>query len=155
VDKNVCTKETVGKMMKNNETKSFCKDCGKCCTGYAGWYSPHQVLHELLLLAEGKLEGLGTKYQIDWYENNLDPIYTLRPAHTNSLGEEMDGSWGGTCVNLTKVGCSLLFDDRPFQCQSLVATAPRVCSSAADKETLADMWKPYQKYFKEYIDLRR
>lgn len=136
-------------IVKNNETPHFCKDCGKCCKHYAGMYHPEQVLNELELLKNNQLNDLGTKYQIDCWENweNGD-IYFLRPAHTNSLNEIIDRSWGGQCVNLTDTGCSLTFEQRPYECQKLKAYDYHKCSSDESKITIKEYWIDYQHYFK-------
>lgn len=137
--------------MQNNETPDFCKGCGNCCTTSAGIYSPSQVLPQLIALSEGYLD-LGYKYQIDRWDGEK-PIYWLRPVHTNSKYREVDYSWGGTCINLTSSGCKLSFYQRPYQCQTLEATAPKTCEQKALKSEMRDLWLPFQHYFQSYFNL--
>lgn len=134
----------------NNETPNLCVGCGLCCKNHAGWYHPEQVLDMLELLAEDKLELLGKTIQIDAWDDS-PPVYVLRPAHINSLGSNVDLSWSGSCVNHTDKGCSLSFETRPAQCQSLVVSADKKCKGSVTTETLKDIWEGYQIYFESYF----
>jgi len=138
-------------ILNNNESPSICGECGgKCCTGYAGWYHPEQVLDILKVYKDTKI--LPDNVKIDAWDG-FTPTYVLRPAHTNSPeGTNYDLSWGGTCVNHdVKTGCSLDFDKRPLQCQDLRAgkTLRHTCKPKKwGKEGLSVVWKDYQEYFK-------
>ena len=137
-------------MIDNNENKSMCAGCGgKCCKKLAGFYHPEQVLDLIKNIAADVR--LGVTHQVDCLDRTADTdyndVFMVRPCHTNSTGETVDRSWGGTCVNLGQNGCKFAFEERPKMCQDLVPSLPISCASGTDKYAMAEIWKPYQHYF--------
>ena len=131
-------------IIQNNESISTCSTCGgTCCKSYAGWYHPEQVLD--ILKEYKKSSSLPDNVKIDAYDASPD-IYVLRPTHTNSPSGNYDLSWGGICVNHSDKGCSLTFDERPLQCQTLEVEKTFKCKGTS-KFTMAEYWKEYQQYF--------
>lgn len=131
-------------IIQNNEHLDICSACGgSCCKNYAGWYHPEQVL---TILESYKNTGeLSPGYKIDAYEAE---VYVLRPTHTNSPDSDEDFSWGGQCVHFEdKKGCSLTFEQRPLQCQSLTCSEPEIAKTGLSKSKIKEYWKEYQHYF--------
>lgn len=99
--------------INNNENRSMCSICTNvCCTQLPGGYSPAQV-------SPSEQERLLRKELAEWdywlkYDKNDERFITwwyLRPA-------TKPGS--STCIHHTDTGCSLSWEQRPYECQALV-----------------------------------
>lgn len=144
------------------EKPSICSACGgKCCKSYAGasfpdeWQAPNRIAMKSLLkyaLSTGK-------WAVDFWDGDptengdRDKSYFIRPAHTNALGRIVDASWGGTCVFLTRQGCSL-GTNRPTGCKGL---EPRDSGNGCkvqygSKFDAVISWYPYNDLIDEIID---
>jgi len=136
--------------MDNNETPEICSRCGgKCCLRMPGAVWPDQ-LPEITVKTLSEYYHAG--YQFDYWEGNPgnDPkydgvkAYYLRPQTVRARGEIVNGSWGAPCAFLTSKGCSLKFEDRPRECQGLIANEELHCKpSLGSKRDAAIAWLPY------------
>lgn len=134
----------------NNETPDVCEPCGgKCCKSSPGLASPEQwgsddreTMSERI--ATALASGL---WSIDAWEDG-GSTYFLRPATFAGSGKVYDYSWGGACILLGKSGCTLRFDERPLNCQDLVAkpepTGQCTMPDGRDKKYYVDLWLPFQ-----------
>ena len=99
--------------INNNENRSMCSICTNvCCTQLPGGYSPNQIsLSEQERLLRKELAEWD--YWLTWNENEERFItwYYLRPA-------KKPGS--STCIYHTNTGCSLSWEQRPYECKALV-----------------------------------
>ena len=140
--------------IENNETPSFCKDCGKCCSRLPGGYLPSDIT------PEKQEQLLRDRLAVwDWYASFPNDRFYLRPANKTEHAEKrrFASGWpmGTPCVYLGKNGCTLSFDDRPFECKELKATAPGECSGITDtqgknfKLYLAEHWEASGRGFSE------
>ncbi len=106
--------------MKEYPPSEQCKICqGKCCKGMPGSWVPDDIkrIFPSPSLEESVELALKTKrFAIDWYEDR-PPIFYLRPATKGKEGVRRDPSWGGECTFLTKDGCELFLENRPFICR--------------------------------------
>jgi len=132
------------KSIKQNETPSFCSDCGQCCKRLPGGYAPDQfkTTREIRLSLMS-----GATILEYWIADDGQNIYYLRPKKEAETGLIAPSSYyidRGHCVNLTLVGCALDWQDRPHGCRTLKATAPKTCESMYDgapvKKRLAYAW---------------
>ena len=142
--------------IKNNENKELCTKCGgKCCKASAGVYHPDDFNHELTDawlqdLLEGNHtypDGKAILVSIDWVEGVEGAPdgrgYFLRPRHVG--GDIVDPSWGAPCYHLTKTGCDLSFDERPWRCR---LKEPSECfkkNGFDEKRESMEPWRPYWK----------
>ena len=128
--------------MKTYQNKDICTKCGgRCCKYLPGGVSPADLTE---VTKESLLRLLQTgKYAIDWWEGDY-PEYFIRPAIKN-CSSIFDPAWGGECVFLTDIGCELPPKERPYQCRMLepVSEGKRCVKHGGDKETVKNMWKPY------------
>ena len=117
--------------IKKNETPDFCKNCGLCCKGQPGGYSPDQFT------SASEIKSLLRSGQaiLDWWIDGWDQIYFLRPRKvTESMGYAASWPPQGDCIHLTSRGCSLSWSKRPHSCRALRAFAPKQCASVYDSE---------------------
>ena len=126
--------------IERNETPNFCRDCGHCCKGLPGGYSPDQF--ESISQVKSLLKsGLAI---VDWWVTGSKEIYYLRPKKVTEVGL-YSASWPpkGSCIHLTSTGCSLSWEKRPHTCRALRATAPKQCSTIYEdpaKKLIAFAW---------------
>lgn len=141
--------------MENNENVSVCAKCnGRCCRGNACETHPADVFGENEPTIERLIEFLSSgNYQVDWWEGDVNRgdryvSYFIRPAHTNSIGELFDPSWGGTCVFFEDgKGCKLSFDERPFGGKALIPSEDGRCRSSFSKCESATAWYDFNRMF--------
>lgn len=152
-------------MKKGYYNYDLCKSCGgKCCTSMAGMYIPSDFKEDitealiLSLLEKGNIA-------IDWWDGDMEEkggreqIYYLRARHK---GEgKIVGSYGGTCINWSKEkGCSLLDQDRPYQCRKLKPIekedgelgCKHLKEDKSDKKGCALAWYDYQDSFDKVVE---
>lgn len=140
----------------NNENSEKCSACGgKCCKNNPGAYLPEDFTADQL--TKGGMLNLikNGRISIDGYEDEefcLHPF--LRPR--GSLDVCYGGLCGGTCLNLTDIGCRLDFEDRPYECRRL---DPKDCLNGGyllhepyTKRDIADKWIEYYDIIFEIID---
>lgn len=131
----------------------ICTPCGgKCCKHYAGGTYPNQWgINEHEIYCNVLIALRSRKYAIDYWEGDVsidDPlsqVYYVRPAHTNAIGDIVDSSWGGRCVMLTEIGCSLSTDKRPMECLGLKPATNGNCTSVhSNKAEVCRQWLGFQ-----------
>lgn len=168
-------------VVAKNETPDTCRACGgDCCKSMPGSYHPAQFGPDLAgvyeLLRDGRAsidrwEGSEVKLRREDGKTEYVPIpnqgYYLRPAIKTGRrkgvplfafmatpdgdGGVFDLSYGGECVHLGAAGCGLKFEDRPLNCQALVANPARnpdrdvYCRTPEEfnKPGLVIAWNPY------------
>lgn len=145
--------------MKNNENKSLCSQCGKCCKTIPGIVAPED-LREISVDSLTNLFKEG--YQFDLWEGNLTgkvehedfTFYYLRPQTKRSVGRVVDASWGGECVFLGESGCSKTFEERPTQCRVLKPVEDLMCHlpQEYEKKKMIEKWIPYNEIILQTID---
>jgi len=149
--------------IENNENKSFCSSCkGACCKSQSGINSPYdfgktrkEIKAEIVRFIKSGF------YAIDYWESESDNesvTYWVRPAHKNALGKIIDASCGGECRLLNENGCSLKFQERPYQCKTLIpkdyitrTSKKGGCFQPVSKENMRDIWAPFQKMMNSII----
>lgn len=151
------------------EHKEICKQCGgECCKTHAGLCSPSDFGNNPQTIARNIYEYIKTGFwAIDWWEGDprieideWDCIYYVRPKHIDAKHKILDPSCGGTCILWTeKYGCSLRFENRPYECRHLVPSNDFKCSykNGHTKEKMAIKWVPFQTQMRmliEVIELR-
>lgn len=129
--------------MKNNETPDFCAGCGNCCNGVPGGWLPDQ-------LDDAKVESLLAEHKAvwDWWASSDGDIKYLRPATIpESRDKRRTAAWSvsGGCIFLGFRGCRLSFEERPWECKNLVATAPKTCHQ--QEENLIDLPEEEETFF--------
>jgi hypothetical protein len=131
-----------------------CKSCGGACckqapglTSPEDWGAPNR--DEMVRRIAVALRS--TNYGIDWWDTDveLDKTLYIRPATAKGRASRKmrDPSWGGRCALHTDAGCSLSFDERPFECRALKPNPNYEtdgCTSAEPKLGVARMWTDYQ-----------
>ena len=124
--------------------EEMCAACGgQCCKRLPGIASPEDFsLPDTTQLIEALKSG---KWAVDWWEGN-NPLYFVRPATKDAIGELFDPSWGGECVFLTEKGCSLPHDQRPSGCRLLEPKEPHCIAHGAGKEEAGLAWEKYNLY---------
>jgi Fe-S-cluster containining protein len=135
----------------NNSDATTCTECGgQCCKRCPGTYAPQQILD---ILKEYKATGVLRKgltiRNVDDPRNKSRDLRVIRPAKRYEITDD----WMQyECVNLTNTGCSLKFEERPIECQSLVPRETPESSCHAtdgyDTDDVARMWIKFQKYLK-------
>lgn len=141
-----------------NEASDVCGPCGgKCCKRSPGFSVPEDwgwpdAEAMKVRLTEALRSG---KYTIEYW---MFEDMAVRPAAqddydvvTNPISD--DDSWlarhnyegAGRCLLLTETGCSLAFDDRPFQCRITEPNAMNPGDCRPAKEHRAD-WNADSKY---------
>jgi len=133
------------KKIDNNENKEYCSTCSKCCCSkYPGAYAPGQVsLKQIEQLLKDKKASF-------WMCYKTDKTGFLRPRNV-PIDKYKRITYGvaGDCCNLTKKGCSLPFDERPYECQALVPNKnPRECKEGISLEKVVGYWKLSNKFQK-------
>ena len=116
--------------MVNNETPQFCKDCGRCCSSLPGGWLPEEMsVERQQVLMDSHLAVWDS-----WVRAGEGDIHYLRPATVDDHWEKksVSYSWGGKCIFLSKTGCKLSFEERPFECKNLRAYAPGECELEED-----------------------
>jgi len=133
--------------------EKICKVCGgECCKAQPGACYPK----EFGLPSEpNKVKAAinSGKYCIDWWEGDPRPDkykysrgYFVRPVVKGMEGVRSDPTWGGHCTFLTKAGCELAEEDRPWACQSLEPKEEGQCIvHEGSKRGAAIEWLPYNK----------
>jgi Fe-S-cluster containining protein len=118
------------RMPEGNETPQFCKDCGRCCNSYPGGWLPDEMSIERQKVLMDSHLAVWDSY----YREGEGEIHYLRPATVadHQSKKSVSYSWGGRCIFLGKSGCKLSFEERPWECKDLVATAPEECSGETD-----------------------
>lgn len=141
--------------MKNNESPNVCIPCGgKCCKALPGSCAPEDFKD--LSYAGLKAVLLEGKYQIDYTIQGGNPLYYyIRPRTIQDKDKLLSASWGGQCILLTDTGCSLNFEERPYQCKTLVPKndTQKSCEQpkGVTKITTAVLWRPYQGILKQIL----
>jgi len=135
--------------MENNENKKICAECGgHCCKSASGVYAPedfpsvdYKSIKNLLMTG---------KYQIRWsfYGKSISdnvPTYYLCPRHKGVSIVDYTQK-GAVCIHLTKKGCALPFEKRPFGCKDLVPTDKEgeECSFTLTPQQERAKWLKYQ-----------
>lgn len=157
----------------NNENP-VCRKCGgDCCKTMGCEISPGDVIKWKGEISEQTIiELLNTGYiSIDWWEGDPRPIrdipydeldtcdyrdgHYLRMRHIN--GRAIDPSYGGICVALTKHGCKLSLDQRPYGGRALVPNvlSPGHCTSGWGKREAAIAWLPWNDLLEHVKDIYR
>jgi len=142
----------------NNETKEVCAKCGgKCCKAMPGRCLPEDIRREFP--SQNTIESVkkalsSKKYQIDRWEGD-NPKYYVRPR-TKGNTEIFNFSWGGECIFLTKTGCRLSFNRRPFQCRDLVPRGSFYCGGqkGTDRLFFGKKWHAVRGFAKLIKELR-
>jgi len=155
-------------MRKNFLNEAVCAQCGgRCCKSMPGECHPDDFEKINKNMIKALLES--GDYAVDWWEgdprpgeNRIPQGYYLRPSTT--LGKKhhrvFDPSWGGECVFLSKSGCVLSPEDRPWGCRMLEPNPdkatrenPQGCKTHApygfSKQAAAVAWLPYRRIFRE------
>ena len=151
---------------ENNENASLCAKCGgTCCKRMPGLFTP-----EDFGLPEN-VEGFKKRFKeerlsVDWWEGDIRFRDFRTEGFALSQGEKLltqtsyvrppvvgaskvfDPTWGGACAKHSKeTGCSLKFEDRPYECRNLVPIESMQCKLSGDtlsKEQIIELWLPYQ-----------
>ncbi len=119
----------------NNENISMCQKCGgECCKHKPGLYHPDQILsgsdtttHDRIKRFHEVLDS-GKFIIVDVYDDNEKRHWAIQPRTSLTQGKIAESADGwGVCVNLTNNGCSLNFQERPMECQTLVPDWPNSC----------------------------
>jgi Fe-S-cluster containining protein len=138
--------------VKNNENGDICRTCGgKCCKQCGGHYSPDDF-DEITVEALKERIDRGN-ISIDWWEGDVvaGDLYRtlyLRARHVGA--DEIDPSWGGTCIHLKNNGCELTFEDRPLACRDLIPSREK-CIGSYSKEDCCRDWYKYQYILNELV----
>jgi len=150
---------------------SQCKKCGgQCCKSAPGCYIPSDIGNTESDIKIKLLFGLRSGfYAVDSWDGKLNKedndeygsIYFIRPR-VKGNNKIYDASWGGECANLTENGCSLSFNNRPYECKLLIPKYenneakchyPKWFSKKHEngKHFSATQWKPYQAIINECL----
>lgn len=135
----------------------MCRKCGgECCKHKPGLYHPDQLFADIppnggmssvvdrvhALLDSGKYILVQV---LD--EEDKDPYTAIQPRTSFVKSKIAEDDYGvGQCVNLTDTGCSLVYSDRPLECQRLVPAFPHSCRSPDDIEAHTLKYNAWRKY---------
>lgn len=123
--------------INNNENRSMCSICTNvCCKQLPGGYSPTQVsLSEQERLLRKNLAEWDYWLRYDENEERFITWWYLRPATKQN---------SSTCIHHGDNGCSLSWEQRPYECQALVPKKSPIerCKSllANPKKVIAMAW---------------
>lgn len=129
------------------QPKPCCEKCGGfCCKHMACHYSPSDFEDKSFDALKKEIKK--GRISIDWWEADK-PEYYLRARHVDS--PIVDGSWGGTCINLTENGCSLSFEDRPLGGKTAKPSKDGMCTNEYTKKKCKEEWKPYAETLEKLV----
>jgi hypothetical protein len=141
--------------MKNNERRDICAICGgKCCKNVPGIAYPQDFGFDQMA-SEKIYERLvqlfsSMCWQIDcWERYKYGKGYYIRPTTLKGRGELFHAAWCNEgCVFLQTDGCSLMFDNRPYECKELVPRESQCLRTESKgkhpRHIAADKWLRYE-----------
>jgi Fe-S-cluster containining protein len=130
--------------LPNNENKDCCSKCKNCCCSfYPGAWAPGQLTLQQI---EELIHQKKASFWVYYSESNYA---WLRPRNVPEE-EYTIVTFGkpGKCVFLKEDGCSLPFEDRPYECQSVVPDKDNSCISIITFKQIVGYWKNSNKYQK-------
>ncbi len=156
---------------ETNENDRLCAKCGgACCKRMPGLFIPADF--GLSENVEGfKKRFMKERLAVDWWEGDIRYRDFRTASFTESQGNEVlgqtyyvrppvvgaskvfDPTWGGACAKHSKeTGCSLKFEERPYECRTLVPVEDLQCERTEKDLTKAEiitLWLPYQDLIQE------
>ena len=135
----------------NNENQNICKPCGgECCKNTPGIFLPEQILKGYKPFEKVKEKIKNKNIIINTLEKAINDKYqtilVIQPRTNNTLKNEtgvVDDYNFGTCFNLTDIGCSLSFEDRPFGCQALIPKIDKKCFVENKEDVSKTIWEQW------------
>lgn len=143
--------------MEKYENKDLCKACGgKCCKKSGCDYSPKDfsdlgINNLLQILAEGKIS-IVSALSVERLPNNklyMRPILYLRARNTNRPIVDLF-STKTTCSQLTDIGCSYTYEERPSGGKNLIPSSSG-CYPAISQLEIVQGWESYQKVLSKLV----
>ena len=124
----------------------ICKKCGgRCCKRTGCYYSPKdfkEISFEILF--EHLCKGYTSIYPISDYYTGLSNSIIVK---MRNVGEPVaiDKDYGNNqCILLTKEGCSLPKEKRPYGGRELIPMAEGSCLTGYTFREIVEDWSPYQ-----------
>ncbi len=110
--------------MKEYLSTEKCIECkGRCCKLMPAPYTPKDIIR---IFGDINTAIKSNIVAIDCWDDDI-PLYFIRPKIVN-VDNLVDFSWGGRCIHLTDLGCSLLRKNMPTFCK-LLEPEKNGCSS--------------------------
>ena len=154
-----------------NEKPDLCTPCGgRCCRWAAGVYHPTQIFHgpngtmkEMLdalsnnaSIGQVEFKAVSSSIEYDFGVGDWVSVPVVMPRHYHSPDIIFRTDVIGRCIHHGEKGCSLLYEKRPFECQTLEARADGECglpTKFSRERDLLEAWLPYRDFLYRFDDI--
>jgi len=154
-----------------NEKPDLCTPCGgRCCRWAAGIYHPSQIFHgpngtmkEMLdalsksaSVAHVEFKAISSSVEHDFEVGDWVSVPVVMPRHYHSPDVVFRMDVIGRCIHHGEEGCSLVYDNRPLECQTLEARDGGECGFPATfsrERDLLESWLPYRDFLHRFDEI--